>query len=283
MAEVVQWIDPDGIALNLDCEWDSIGRFVLPSQFEEEGVPAAPGMRLRAVRHNVRDFTLIHWLDYPSDTLLRAAERSLAASMDPLRGDGRVRVIGPAGDTREITCRVADLGLIEKIGTNSGPTSQQFMTRFRADDPYWYDSVDQTLIYTAIATVATFFPFFPLHLSASATFANTTVTNVGDVNAWPVWTITGPCTDMTMTNLTTNKVWQLTATLTAGQTLVVDTRPNGKTVLRNDGTNLFSSLSTNNLSLWPLIRGNNAIQVAIGGTTTASKAQLVFRPRYISP
>ncbi len=285
MSETLIWIDPDGVQTYLDVDWAVKGRFFPAVDFEEDGVPGQPGLRLRAVRHGVHEFTLPHWVDGTTETDLRSKLRLLVARMDPTRGDGWVRCVAPGGDVREIECRVAaGLDVDETLGQQAGILSQRLTLTFRAWDPYWAATADTTITYAGGGVVATFFPFFPMRLSASETIAADTVTNPGDVDSWPVWTVTGPATDMTATNNTTGKTLTLTfaPALTNPQTVTIDTRPGAKTVTRDDGTSLFSALSLTS-QLWPLARGSNSITVSVGGTTAASKVKLMFRPRYLGP
>jgi hypothetical protein len=281
MAETTVWIDADGGSTTLDVEWDTSGRFMPPIAFEDHGVPGQPGLRLDSVRHRDREFVLPIWLDASSESALRTAMRDLVAKMDPTRGDGKIRVTSPTGDQREITCRVASgLELSERLGSTSGPTVQRAVVVFRAHDPYWTDTSDIIDTYTT-GQPATFFPLFPLRLTSSEIFAAATVNNDGDVEAWPRWQITGPGSAFALRNLTTGKLLQLTTGLGGGETATIDTRPGAKTVVKNDGTNLFPDLSSDT-SLWPLARGSNSIQVEMPGATSASEVRLTWRRRYLS-
>jgi hypothetical protein len=146
-----------------------------------------------------------------------------------------------------------------------------------ASDPWWYDASDTALDFT-LGTPATFFPLFPLRLSASEVFADATVNNDGDVDAWPVWSVTGPGAGLVLRNLTTGKMLSLNRTLSAGEIVTIDTRPRLKTVTLQDGSNLFSLLSG---SLWPLAVDVNAIRVEFTGATSASVVSLRYRRRRI--
>lgn len=278
----MEWIDPDGASTTLRVLYAVRGRFAPPPRRQEEGVPDFPGARLRQVLHDVREFVLPIHVGEDTDTELRSTLRALAYAMDPVRGDGRVRITGPGGDQREINCRVsAGLELEETQGETAMPTDQLATVVFRAVDPYWYATSDVVVDYTFTGTVTTFFPVFPVRLSTSEVFADTTVDNTGDVNAWPVWTVTGPGSTINLRNLTTGKLTTLATTaLVAGESVVIDTRPGAKTVTRQDGTSLFSDLGST--VLWPLARGANSIRIEMGGATSASSVRLAYRPRYLT-
>lgn len=276
MAETITWIDADGTSTVLTTFLPVSGRHMPPIAFEEEGVPEQPGLRLRAVRHREREFVIGVLFREGSDAELREAIRDLVAKMDPTRGDGIIRVTAPGGDQREIVCRYA-AGL--ELDEQPAWRSQKAPVVFKAHDPYWRATSDTQQPFE-LGDTATFFPFFPLRLTSSEIFADATVTNLGDVDAWPVWTITGPGSAITLRNLTTGKQLTLSVTLGAGESVVIDTRPGAKTVVRDDGTNEFPELSSAS-SLWPLQRGANGVRVEMTSATTDSLVLLAWRPRYL--
>lgn len=278
------WIDADGGSTTLEVQWDVSGRFAPKPSFEEDGVPGQPGMRFRAVRHELREFVLLVDVVGSSESDLRTQVRDLVAKMDPTRGPGKVRITAPGGDQREISCfYAAGLDLDEKLGSSSGLYSESAPIVFRAHDPYWY-AISDVVADFAIETAPVFFPIFPLRLTASEIAVDTTVTNSGDVETWPVWTITGPGSGIALHNLTTGKAITMPGvTLTNGESIEIDTRPGAKTVLRNDGTNMWPYLSTTS-SLWPLVRGSNAVRLEMTGAVVGvSKLRISHRPRYLSP
>lgn len=284
MTESVFWVDPDDGVTELDCEWDAQGRFAPNPVFEADGVPGQSGKRLRFVRHDVHEFAMKFWLYEPSEELLRTTLRNTVYKMDPTRGIGRLRVVAPGGDSREIFCRVSSgLGISEVLGEDSAFYAQRIAATFLAHDPYWYSVGDTAIVYTGDTEVSTFFPFFPLRLSASSVFVNdSSISNPGDLEAWPVWTIEGPGSNIVISNLTTNQSLTLNTALSSGQSVTIDTRPGAKTVLNDDGTSLFP-LMTATSTLFSLQRGDNHIQVAMDSTSTTSAIRLAFRPRYFAP
>lgn len=278
----MQWIDPDGTTTALRVLYDVHGRFAPPSRRQEETLPGQPGGALREVLHDIREFVLPVHIHGSTATELRTTLRDLALAMDPVRGDGAIRVTAPGGDQREITCRVAaGLDLDEVLGDTATPTDQIATVVFRAVDPYWSATSDTVIDYEFESTTVSFFPIFPIRLASSEVFADDTVTVTGDVQSWPVWVITGPGSTINVKNLTTGKATTLSTTaLEAGEYVTIDTRPGAKTVTRQDGTSLFSDLSG---SLWPLLRGPNAVRVEMGGAGTGSAVSLRYRPRYLTP
>jgi phage-related protein len=278
--ETVEWVAPDGVTTVLDVEWAVTGRFMVPVAFEEDDVPGQPGARLRAVRHLPREFVLPCYVYGDTEAELRTEMRDLAAAMDPGRGAGKIKVTAPGGDQRKIRCSyAAGLEANETIGDDSGPQHQRFPIVFRAHDPYWYATSLTVAEFTAGAR-PNFFPFFPLRLSAGEVFADVTVDNPGDVATWPLWEIDGPGADIALRDLDHGQSTELATTLLAGQTVTVDTRPGAKTVVRDDGTNLFPALGDSDL--WPLDPGATAVRIEMGGAGDSSVVRLRYLPAYLT-
>lgn len=287
MTETIVWIDPDGGQTTLETEVSMVAvsqRFMPPVEYSEDVVAGQPGTRIRSVRHGPRDMVVPFWFIGTSESDLRTRMRALLDLMDPLRGDGKIRTTSPVGDQREIICRVSDgLGVDEHLGEKSGASNQLVPVVFHASDPYWYDINPSTADYQ-ITSNPSFFPFFPLRVATSELVVNATVTNGGSVEAWPQWTIYGPGSGIAFRNVTTGKNFIMSAvTLTAGQFITIDTRPNYKTVTRDDGTNLWSSVDLGS-SMWSLARGSNVIRLEMAGAVSGtSRLQLSYKQRYLSP
>jgi hypothetical protein len=199
----------------------------------------------------------------------------------PTRGDGRLRAILADGTARELTGVRYWSGMTgdETRGVASANHLSQVVT-FRAFDPFWYDTTD------IVRTVAggnqtAFFPLLPLHLSEGAIGVGNLIENDGDAPAWPIWTVQGPATGITITNGTSGDVLAMpTVVLTGSQFLTIDTRPLHKTVARDDGTNLYQYLSAGSV-MWPLTEGRNDVTVAVGGSGLSTLATVRYRRRWL--
>jgi hypothetical protein len=286
----LQWIDPSGTVQALRAGPDAVtqegrqGRFSPPPLFELERVPLQPGQRFRNIVHGP---TIVHVpvaLRAGPSYNLRTAIRNWAHLLDPTRGDGTLRVIGPAGDTRDLVCRYVG-GLDNIVEDDWSDLSEKALVvlNFTTEQPYWQDPSDTVTSWQLLSSLATFFPLFPLRLSGSEIFADTTVDNsLSDVESWPVWTITGPGSSPILRNLTKNVFLSLPVTLLAGESVVIDTRPGHKTVTKQDGSSLFGSL-TQTSSLWSLLPASNSVRIELTGALAGvSTVGLNFRRRYLS-
>lgn len=291
MSETFEWIDADGASLTISgpgittyaVEMPASGRYMPKIRTQSDGVPGQPGGRWRRSDHDVRDFVLPLAVAGTSEANLRALLRDLMYRMDPTRGQGRIRVTSPAGDQREITCLYAAGLEGDEKEESTGLQFQSFPLAMTAYDPYWYDVSPTSETFTTSA-VAVFFPIFPLRLTASQLVVDDSVTNAGDVDAWPVWTITGPGSSIKLTNLTTSQsIYFPSLTLGNDETITVDTRPNIKSVLLGDGTNMYPYLDSSSF-LWALRRGGNAIRLEMTGADyTSTSLTISFYQRWLSP
>jgi len=288
MTETVVWVDVDGGQTTLESEMGMAAvskRFMPPAEISEDVVAGQPGTRIRSVRHGPRNMVIPFWFVGSSEADLRTQMRAMVDLMDPVRGEGKIRATSPLGDQREISCRVSDgLDVEEHLGEGTGAANQLVPVMFHAADPYWYDVTTITPGDYQVTSSPTFFPFFPIRVSASEIVVDTTITNDGSVETWPTWTVFGPGSGIALRNLTTGKNLLLsTMTLATGQYIEIDTRPGFKTVKRDDGTNLWSFVDFGS-ALWPLARGANRVRLEMSGTVPlTSRLRLSYKRRFLSP
>lgn len=288
MAERLQYVDSTGTVLDLSdlpgvrALGDS-GLEMPPMTFQEDVVPGQAGAQLRDVRIAARDAVLPFYMEQNGDAALRDLLRSLARRLNPQRGDGKLRHIATDGTTRDLTCRYTGGLEGDRVVGSAGATFRKGALLFRAHDPFWYDASPITSTFrTAAARNFLGDPFLPIKLTSDTVLGEQTVDNTGDVETWPVWTINGPATSIVLTNVTTGQRISLPITLSATQSVIVDTRPFKKTVRRNDGTNLYGSL-TNDSALWSLGEGATTIRTEVAGSTTDTFVTLVYSRRYLTP
>lgn len=285
MLEQISFFDADNAETVLSEGPDSLimpgleGRFMPDFSFIEKEVPLQPGTRLDQVKTLPKEVVVPHFIAAANDVALRVKLRALARALNPDRGFGRLRVTDPMGGQREVTCRYASGLDLPETKDAAGTYWKKSLLVFRCFDPYWYDTAGIVETFETGA-VAGWFPMFPLRLSSSEIFADVSVDNEGDIEAWPVWIINGPATNPVLRNITTGKLLQLTLTLLAGETLTIDTRPGAKSITKNDGSNQFGKQVAGS-SLWVLRTGPNAIRVEMAGSSQDSSVQLTYKRRWL--
>jgi hypothetical protein len=244
----------------------------------KQEVPGLDGATLLATKTKTREVDLRLRIDAASYAAKWLALRQVLRWFNPNRGPGRLIVQGVDGFERYLTASYSDgLGLDEQ--PDQSPTAQEFVLVLEADDPLWYDAEPERLQF-GLELAPDFFPIFPIMLGASAVVAAPVVTNPCDSWAWPVWTITGPATELTFENRTTGEVLHWEGTVAEGQTLVIDTRRDQKTAVILPDTSVYSGLGMSRL--WPLAPDANELSLVIVGAEPATTVALSFERSYLS-
>jgi hypothetical protein len=142
--------------------------------------------------------------------------------------------------------------------TYGNSANGQFATlpiTFRCPDPYWTEDSTTTATYT--------------------TLGNKTITNSGDIASYPVWTLTGPMTNIEFTS-PSGETWKYLASIPTGEIRIIDTYE--KTVLTNTGVNKYSDLGpTPNLFAIPA--GTPIVNIAGGTFGAGAEISIAFKPR----
>jgi hypothetical protein len=288
--EITEWVAADGTVVNLmdipniGVQPGRSGAFMPPVRFVEDQIPYSHGARVKAATFGVRELDLPLFVKGATEDALRQTIRALLGKFDPLDDDGRLRVTRPDGTARELYCRYSRGGELVEDTRNYGITTCRAVITFRAaNDPLWYDVNPVNTQFTAGAPVS-FFPGTPFRLSSSSIFTTgSPITNDGDVETWPIWSIRGPATNLIIRNLTSGEKTEFRSTfaLLTGETLTIDTRDGKRSITRNDGTKLYNQL-TSDSSLWPIYKGSNTLSVDMQNTTVDSLVTLTYYRRFFS-
>ncbi len=285
--ELMSWFDPTGN------EWPLNGDAYLfldnPGRIGFKGLPpyVTSVLTVPLTDGDVPRFTLaqprpldVHVLIKGSNpTDYESVRTMLQNAMNPKLGDGRFRCQRQDGSVlRDVFCRYESGFSGEESWGISSSVHEELLLAFLAHDPYFYDTIATTLVFTAAAPT-NFFPITPVLLSGGVIGSGFTIANNGDVECFPVFTITGPGTNLILTNTTTGKAITSSLTLTGGQSLIIDTQ--AKTAVRENGTNQFSTLSFASV-LWTLVPGSNAITLNMTGTGAGSQIRITYKQRWNS-
>lgn len=287
MAERIVWTAPDGQTIELTDE--SAGYRVLANgtrglrsvaySVTATQYAGMDGADLEAIRVEPNELTIgvRVWADGAAE--LRAKVRQLVRTMRPRAGLGRLTVSDETGRARHLQCYcIGGLEGDESTDSTLPGLWRRMALKFYAPDPWWYG--DTQTLSVGLGPPTPFFPFFPLVLSAS-TVQGEFIIDLSDTDAPtpPVWTIVGPGAALILTNQTTGQVIEVNASIPAGDTMVIDTRPGHQSVRRGDGTNLMSAVASDP-ALWTLIEDVNRVTAVLSGATSDSRIQGSYRPRY---
>lgn len=282
------WLSPSGAEIELTRFADDVeiergmsGRYMPPLRVTRDVVPSMAGQRTREVVHDMREIALPIVMATGGPDELKSLISALTRYMDPARGPGVLRHIARDGTVSELTCRYSG-GLELSAEGASGPILQRTNLVFQADDPYWYGDI-ATQKFKPPSGTSGWFPFPPLRLRSSAVIGEVLVNANSDVETWPTWTIVGPGDNPELINNTTGKSTALQVSLSAGQKVVIDTRPGVKTVTGPDGSSWRRYLTQK--ALWSLVPGVNEISIALPNADlgAGSYMALSYRPASLVP
>lgn len=146
---------------------------------------------------------------------------------------------------------------------------------------YSTDLASSTVAADATAGVGGFgFPLaFPINFGVANPTGQLLAENNGNVTTYPVFTITGPGSNPSIFNATTNQTISFAYTLAAGETLVVDTL--NRTVMLNGTTNRYSALDFTTTSWFGLVPGVNDLRLIYPSYSTGAALQVQWRHAWL--
>lgn len=155
--------------------------------------------------------------------------------------------------------------------------NSRYQLHLLATDPALYGTTEHSVVLTP-ATFGFFtIPFtIPFSLGGGVS-GTTTVVNAGGVNSYPVITLAGPLTNPTVSNLTTGQTMQLTMTIGAGSSVVIDMM--NKTIVLDGTTNEISEMDPSS-EFWALAPGNNLLKLATSVSGEAGSATITWHDAY---
>lgn len=196
---------------------------------------------------------------------------------------GRWSIQQPDGQVRSLTMRFSGNG---SQGFDMAPELfgwADYAITFQAVDPFWYGQpVTQTFqgpeqkLFFGGGNPGDAESAPPFYISRGSSFATASISNDGDVEAWPVWTVQGPCTTATV-GVGASTI-TIPVTLSAGQSITLDTDPRVQQAFRENGTEVTAALTT--VAFAPIPEGEaRPLNVTMTGTGTVSAT---ITPRFLT-
>lgn len=198
--------------------------------------PALAGSLYRGFRTLERD---VFWpvAIYGAEAFFEA-DRAFWRTMDPGR-PGVWAVTAIDGSTRRLLCRFApDAGHVFRADPSPIGWAAYGVSLVADDQPYW--QADPIVRRWKAADAVPFFPGPPFRISSGSTLASAKITNPGDVETYPVWTLTGPFTSATVG--VGGLLVEVPSPLGAGRSMTVDTDPSAYSAVLDDGTDVTRTL-----------------------------------------
>ncbi|WP_234019136.1 phage tail domain-containing protein [Streptomyces sp. Tu6071] len=260
--------------------------------FSDES-PNLDGAIFRNSRTSSREIMIpvyLHGIDRQS---INALKRQFFQALNPARGYCVLSFTEGSGVTRRINAYYKG-GLEGSEGEESGFTFTRYGLTFTAMEPWFYadqvTSQQWTFGDSAKPFLSSTRAFLPLQVVSGVLggdgAANVVIRNDGDIDAWPVWALTGPVKSFSLVGPDGATVEALARAdgsdvVPSGRTLTIDTRPGHKTARDDLGANFWDRLSTNPV-FWAVEPGETRATVNVVAGSGMASISLSFRPRFAS-
>lgn len=279
------WTGPDGSVWDLGDPTVSgleMGRGVqglgMPPvlRYESES-PAVDGRRFRGHKIDARpvmwpltvlhDSKLTEWI---------ARDAAFWATMRP-DAPGSWAVQTPDGATRSLLCSFVEVDDAMTVDPTLSGWAAYGIRLVADEEPCWTGS--PVVAQFASGELVDFIDESgapPFYISAGDLFASASITNPGDVEAYPVWRVDGPVTDVELG--VGDSLIEAPITLNEGEFMIIDSRPTAQTAIKDDGTEVTSSLGSS--VEWVAIPPGQSVPLDITVTGTGS-VRCTITPRYM--
>jgi hypothetical protein len=267
-----------------------------PYELHSDDSPNLDGGIFRDARAVSREIMIPIYLHGIDRKTIRELKRKLISALNPKKGYCILKFVEGDAVPRYLKCYYKGGMEGSETEDQSGFTWKKFGIQLTAYDPYFYGD-DLQVAEWAFGTGEAFLhetSFFPLNLNAGLVAGDeVSVSNPGDVEAWPRWELTGPIKGFTFTSPEIEKPDGSKATYTfgvtpdgegtdivpAGRVLTIDTRPGFKSLRDNLNTNYWPLLD-DSPQLWSLPEGESVCTVYIVPGSTNAAVRLIFQPKY---
>lgn len=277
-----EWIDPGGTVRDLS-QATSPGLFVgrgsvgLGSASAEIGsdkVPRDPGALVRHLATPARriELPIVIIEDSISDllTVVDALRTWFDTGNERRLAPGTLRITRPDNTVRQIKAYYA--GGLEGDTGEGTPAVAQYVVSLFCPDPFPTEDTDTTQ-----------------HYASDTIGVQQIIINQGDLEAYPIWTVTGPAfgIGIVRNTPTPSEFWALIGgaglTLAAGETVTVDTRPShirtNLPVLDGSGASRYDRVLPTS-SFFHFEPGENRFTVSLFGSTGDTAIDLSYLARY---
>jgi hypothetical protein len=233
---------------------------------------ASDGAVWRSTRKQSRDFDIPLVVFGSSRPDLESRLRQLARALSDRQGQPTLRAVYPSGEEWAIKVNFV-AGAETTYGEDGNNLFARWPMTWQAPDPYW---VSNTIVSFAVGSSGGqgLLPELDeLNVSSSQALGNVTLDNPGDVDAYPVWTLEGPFTDVVITRGGVGFTYN--EELLVGESVVIDAK--AATVL-SGSTNKYEFLGSAP-KLFAIPAGPSEISLVANGADSNTRIAGYFNPR----
>lgn len=172
----------------------------------------------------------------------------------------------------------------ETLQTGGDQNWVRFTLELFAPDPYWYGAEPKTLSWVfSDPTPFLGANFLPLKISAAQVIGDATILNEGTEDTYGTWRVTGPGSDLILTNPGSSEVLRVTETIPGGQVLTIVTDPlAGDISLQPSGTDWWGKLADGG-TMWAIPPGTTQVSLELIGAAAGSRIDLEYFEKFGSP
>lgn len=186
----------------------------------------------------------------------------------------------PYSDVRRIRLRAKSHG-----APISRPVTADFVVSWSGPDGVQEAYEEETTTFSASTDVEAGFTFdisFDLVFPESPPVGVTTVTNDGNVNAYPIVRLYGPCTGPKVENQTLGRKIELPSlTIAAGDYIELDTRAKTIFLLGDPDQSVSNFFDFDVSDWWWLVPGDNDLRYYPTTSDPGAAAEITFRPNWL--
>lgn len=260
------------------------GDFALASGVTGFGIPATSvridesagnGGTWRHSKRGVRDVDLPILIFGTDRADVETKLRRLARLLQDTAGATRIVANYSNGDALFLEAHYVG-GAETQFGSDAGATYCRWVIQMQAPQPFWESSNSQSFTISGGNTGRGLLPqLTKLKVSSSQALGTVSVVSSADVEVFPVWTIRGPISNLTVSN--GEQSFGFNAPLNAGESITIDTEAG--TVTGDNGSNRYSLLSSAP-KLFTFPTGTTLVEVNGTGATTDTYIRCDYALRY---
>lgn len=200
---------------------------------------ASIGGRFRHSRRGVRDLDLPVTVIGDDRLEVQTNMRKLARVTQDARGPMRLKAQYSTGEQLFLDLHYTGGAEAEWGDAAGGRTWQRLVLSCQAPQPFWESTETESFDLSRGGTGRGLLPqLSKLRLASSQALGEVLVVSTADVEVFPVWTITGPVTDFSVSD--GENAFTVSGAISASETVTVDTQQ--KTVVDGTGANLYARL-----------------------------------------
>lgn len=256
---------------------------IAPVEHEFSSIPSGHGALLRHTRLTERELFFPVFVYGDSYEQVDKRRDALFSLLDPVKGPVRVSV---QSRTRDSDVRwveaVYSEGLDGDYGTDFRGYYQHIGLTLKVPSAFWSaDPVSR--LFQIKPGVKPFIsktsPFFPVILSSSSVAGVFEIRVDGDQPVWPVFTVTGPGTDLTIE--ADGKKLHFEGDIAIGRRITFDSAAGDVYDKNNTNGQLWSKVSLDS-DFFQLQPGLNKVKITFTGATAESLLELSYTPQYLT-